>query len=86
MVCASGFGIHVNGPIYEKSYRKSADADIVSAFLETPFGRSEADEPLCYVREIQTRSPSLHPPSVVRYRPRRNHYGEKTSKRQREGY
>jgi len=26
----------VNSPIYEKSYRKIADADIVSAFLETP--------------------------------------------------
>jgi hypothetical protein len=28
---------HVNGPIYEKSYRNQiVDADIVSAFLETP--------------------------------------------------
>jgi hypothetical protein len=28
---------HVNGPIYEKSYRNQiVDADIASAFLETP--------------------------------------------------
>src|SRR5436190_23923599 len=60
---------HVNGAIYEKSYRNQiVDADIVSAFLETP-----SDEAIMKLMGhiSLTRDPnaplSLHPHSAVRY-------------------